>query len=90
MLREFALLHSDARSPLAAWRKEAKRAEWTSFAEVKATFGSRVDRYKKFVIFDFGGNKYRLIAVIHYNTGCVYLRYLLTHRDYDRGKWKDD
>ncbi len=57
---------------------------------MKAAFGKRVDQYKQFVIFDVGGNKYRLIVAIHYNTGRVYVRNVLTHAEYDRGKWKKD
>ena len=37
----------------------------------------------------FGGNKARLIAAIHYNTSRVYIRYVLTHKEYDRGTWKE-
>ena len=55
-----------------------------------AEFGKRVDRYGKFVIFDIGGNKYRLICAIHYNTGRVYIRHVLTHAEYDLDKWKAD
>ncbi len=89
MLREFAAIHPDAQSPLTSWRRIAKAAEWQDFPDVKLEFGKRVDRYKQFVIFDIGGNKYRLIAVIHYNRGRVYIRHVLTHAEYDRGKWKD-
>lgn len=39
-------------------------------------------------IFDIGGNRYRLIAVIHYNRSKVYIRHVLTHAEYDRGDWK--
>ena len=73
-----------------AWRKAARAANWQSFDDVKAAFGKRADRYKKYVIFDIGGNKYRLVAAIHYNRGVVYVRHVLTHAEYDRGKWKDD
>ena len=36
-----------------------------------------------------GGNKFRLIAAIHYNRQKVYIRAVLTHREYDDGKWKE-
>jgi mRNA interferase HigB len=90
MLREFAAIHPDAQSPLDGWHRTARAADWQSFDDVKSAFGKRADRYKKFVIFDIGGNKYRLIAAIHYNRGVVYVRHVLTHAEYDRGKWKDD
>ena len=39
--------------------------------------------------FDIGGNKYRLIAAIHYNRKKVYIRHVLTHAEYDRDRWKE-
>jgi mRNA interferase HigB len=90
MLREFSALHSDAESPLERWYDIATHAEWKSFEDIRADFARRVDRYRQFAVFDIGGNKYRLIAAIHYNTGRVYIRHVLTHADYDRGKWKEE
>ncbi len=90
MLREFRAVHPDARNPLKNWLKTTTDADWESFADVKVSFGKRVDRYKQFVIFDVGGNKYRIIAVIHYNRGHVYLRHVLRHAEYDKDKWKDE
>jgi mRNA interferase HigB len=40
--------------------------------------------------FNIGGNKYRLITAIHYNRKRVYVRHVLTHKEYDRGQWKND
>jgi mRNA interferase HigB len=57
--------------------------------EVRKEF-PHADLYGKFVIFNIGGNKYRLIAVIHYNRRKVYVRHVLTHADYSLGKWKYD
>ena len=82
-------MHSQAESPLRIWVKAVRTAHWKNFAEVRATFNS-ADQYKKFTVFDIGGNKYRLIAVIHYNTQHLFVRHILTHAEYDLGKWKDD
>lgn len=49
-----------------------------------------VDRVGKFTVFNIGGNKVRLIAAIHYNTGKIYIRHVLTHNEYDLGKWKEE
>ncbi|MEO2088273.1 MAG: type II toxin-antitoxin system HigB family toxin [Gemmataceae bacterium] len=87
-LRTFWTVHPDAQAPLVRWRKVVDQAKWESFDDVKAVFGKRADQYKQLVIFDIGGNKYRLIAAVHYNTGRVYIRHVLTHAEYDRGKWK--
>jgi len=90
MLREFWKLHPDAESALRSWHKLARCADWKSYEDVRAVFGKRIDQFERFVVFDIGGNKYRLIAAIHYNTGRVYIRHVLTHADYDREKWKED
>lgn len=75
--------------PLRAWCTVVRQASWTSFAEVRATYPS-ADSVGKFVVFNIGGNKFRLIAVIHYNRAKVYVRYVLTHEEYDTGGWKND
>ena len=67
----------------------AEVAEWESFADVRETRAD-ADQVGKFTVFDIGGNKYRLIAVIHFNRGMVYVRHVLTHAEYDKGKWKDE
>jgi mRNA interferase HigB len=85
-LREFWGEHHRARRPLEAWYQKAKSAEWEDFSEVKAMF-PHADQYARFVIFDIGGNKYRLIAIIHYNRRKVFVRHVLTHVEYDTGDW---
>jgi mRNA interferase HigB len=79
--------HSDAEQPLRHWVNIVKKAPWKNLAAVRLTFSS-TDQYKQFVIFNIAGNKYRLIAAIHYNTGCVYVRHILMHAEYDSDKWK--
>ncbi len=89
MLRQFWTVHPDAEEDLRAWHKAAEGERWKNFAEVKARF-PKVDRVGKLTVFNICGNKYRLIAAVHHNRGKVYVRHVLTHADYDRGKWKED
>jgi mRNA interferase HigB len=86
-LREFWAENLKSKLPLEAWHQIARKANWRNFGEVKATFAS-ADRVGRFVVFDIGGNKFRLIAAIHFNRGKLYVRHVLTHADYDTGKWK--
>ena len=86
-LRDVWAGNPKAKLPLEAWHQIARKANWQNFAEVKATFGS-ADRVGRFVVFDIGGNKFRLIAAIHFNRGKLYVRHMLTHADYETGKWK--
>jgi mRNA interferase HigB len=86
-LRAFWKEHPRAQVALEVWYKVARKAEWEKFADVRETFGS-ADQVGKFTVFNIGGNKYRLIAVIHFNRGIVYVRLVLTHAEYDKGNWK--
>ena len=88
-LREFRTKHPPAKNALQAWFTRTKKAEWDSFEDVKADFGS-ADQVGRLTIFDIGGNKYRLIAHIHFNRGKVYVRHVLTHPEYNKGTWKKD
>jgi mRNA interferase HigB len=69
------------------WYRVMKRRRYANFAELHATFGS-VDKVGSFFVFNVGGNKLRVIAAIHFNTGKVFIRHVLTHREYDAGAWK--
>jgi len=88
-LREFIEEHPESQPPLDAWYTATEAADWGNFSELRETFRS-ADVYKDCTIFDTGGNKYRLIALVIYKTRIVYVRNGLTHADYDKGKWKDD
>ena len=84
VLREFAKAgHADAEALLSAWYKTASKAEWSSFAEVRASFPS-VDQVGNRLIFNIGGNKYRVIAVVDYIGHGVMIRFVGTHAEYDR------
>lgn len=87
-LRAFWESHSDAKASLEVWINAVRSAKWQNFMDVKKSFNT-ADSYKKAVIFNIAQNRYRLIVVIHYNTQRVYVRNILTHKEYDLGKWKD-
>jgi mRNA interferase HigB len=80
--------YPDAKSAIQAWTKLVENQEWNNFAELKAN--SVFDVVKNFVVFDIGGNKYRLITYIDYKTKTVFIRNFLTHAEYDKDKWKED
>ena len=65
-----------------------KLHEFETYSELRQVFPS-ADKVGKLTIFNIGGNKYRLIVAIHYNREIVYIRDILTHNEYDKGKWKD-
>jgi len=86
-LRQFWEKHPDSQSPLSRWYRVVSKSEFTKFNELRATFPS-VDMVGNLIVFNIGGNKYRLITSIHFNRGKVYIRHVLTHPEYDRGAWK--
>lgn len=87
-IREFLAAHPSA-DPISLdrWYKTAKKARWNHFADVRSDFPS-ADLVGDLVVFNVGGNKYRLIAEIKYRYQEVYLRHVLTHAEYDKGRWK--
>jgi len=87
VLIEFWTKYPDAAGPLQTWFRIMEHEAFTSFNNLKDTFPS-ADYVNGLTVFDIGGNKYRLIAAIHYNRSKVYIRAVLTHSDYDRGNWK--
>jgi mRNA interferase HigB len=87
-LRDFWSLYPEAEKPLRAWHRIAEHAIWEKFADVRELYPS-ADQVGKFTVFNIGGNKFRLIVVIHFNRGKVYVREVLTHEEYDEGAWKD-
>ncbi len=86
-LIEFWTRHPDARTPLESWFRTMAREVFADFNELRATFAS-ADYVDGLTVFNIGGNKYRLIAAIHYNRRKVYIRAVLTHEEYDRGGWR--
>jgi mRNA interferase HigB len=87
-ITEFAKEHSDALEPLMHWYRIAKRARWENLAAVRNDF-AHADAVGQYTVFNIAGNKYRLIAVIKYKWQMVYIRQVLTHFDYNKGKWKE-
>jgi mRNA interferase HigB len=75
--------YRDAEQPLRTWISVTKAARWQNPVEIKGTFNT-VDILKAGrVIFDIGGNKYRIVAQINYGHAIVYIRFVGTHRQYD-------
>jgi mRNA interferase HigB len=84
-LPEFWDKHPHAETPLSAWYTIASKADWNTPADVKAAFGTNVDFVgDNRIIFDVGGNKFRLIVRVSYEYKRVLIKFIGTHRDYDK------
>ena len=79
-LREFSRDHPDAEEALDHWYNAVRKARWRNFSDLRATFGN-ADQVEKFVVFNIGGHKYRLIAQIYYNDAVTLIRHVLTHKE---------
>jgi mRNA interferase HigB len=83
ILHQFAGLHNDVKDALDDWYRKTRRADWSSFKDIKETFNSvdfvGNDRF----VFNIKGNKYRLVAMIHFDRRTLYIRFIGTHSDYD-------
>ncbi|MFH0729397.1 MAG: type II toxin-antitoxin system HigB family toxin [Pseudomonadota bacterium] len=87
-LDEFTRVHPDCRSALETWYRIVKNNDFSFFSNLKAYF-TGVDMVGKLTVFNIGGNKVRLIAAIHFNRNKLYVRHVLSHAEYDKGKWRD-
>ena len=83
-LRVFWERHPQAKGPLEAWHQEVARAEWAHPSAVKAQFNSASLLPDNRVVFNIGGNKYRLVVKINYAFHIVYIRFVGSHREYDQ------
>jgi mRNA interferase HigB len=79
-IRQFWEKHPRAEVPLRLWFANVSAAKWTGPADVKAAFGSADFIAGNRVIFDIGGNKYRLVAHVSYAYGRVLVKFIGTHR----------
>ncbi|MGB3640609.1 MAG: type II toxin-antitoxin system HigB family toxin [Rivularia sp. (in: cyanobacteria)] len=89
LLREFKLKHADCSNAIDNWYKVANKANWSNLIEVQSVF-SKAEAVSNFTVFNLKGNKYRLIVSIDYEKQVIYIKYILTHAEYDKDEWKND
>jgi mRNA interferase HigB len=76
--------YADAHDPVMAWVRHVKEANWANPAEVKRDVRSASILRDGRVVFNVGGNKYRIVVWINYPYRVVYIRFVGTHAQYDR------
>lgn len=84
ILRAFWEKHPDARQPLQTWYADVKHATWKSPADIKNIYQNASFLANNRVVFNIKGNRYRIIVVVQYHYGVIYIRFVGTHKDYDR------
>lgn len=83
-IRKFGEKHTDARSALESWYADAKHANWKTPSDIKNIYNNACFVGTTRVVFNIKGNKYRLVAVIQFEYGIVYIRFVGTYKEYDR------
>jgi len=86
-IRGFLKDHPAAETSLSAWYKVARKASWQNIVDVRKNY-PHADIVGRYVVFNISGNDYRLIAEIHFESQLILIRQILTHSEYDKGKWK--
>ena len=86
-LKDFWVRHPQAEVPLRTWFQVASRADWQHLIDVRRDF-PHADGTGRWTVFNIGGNDFRLVTEIAYGTHKVFIRFVGTHQEYDRGHWK--
>ncbi|HEV3415859.1 MAG TPA: type II toxin-antitoxin system HigB family toxin [Pirellulales bacterium] len=81
--------HSDAKDPLRSWYAAVRHADWSSWADLKASF-PKASIVGDCVVFNIRGGRYRLVARVRYEANKVFVLLIMTHKEYnDQEKWQD-
>lgn len=85
-IRDYCDSVPQAKTALLDWAKRVKKAQWTCFADVKATFNSVDAIGNQHYVFNVKGNDYRVVVVIKFTPKFVLIRFIGTHTEYDKIK----
>jgi mRNA interferase HigB len=83
-LRAFWAKHPDAQTPLQAWYALASRAQWKSPSDIKVTYRNASFTANNRVVFNIKGNDYRLVVLVRYEKGLLFVKFVGTHAQYDK------
>ncbi len=76
--------YADAREPVMAWYRQVRATDWATPADVKRDIGTASILKDGRAVFNIAGNKYRIVVWINYPYRVAYIRFIGTHRQYDR------
>jgi len=83
-LRDFYIVHADSEDALNNWYRVVTQADWANYHEMKNVFGTVDAVGNDRFVFNIRGNNYRLVAMIFFDIRTVYVRFVGTHKAYDR------
>lgn len=76
--------HEDSRVPLERWYNIAEKAEWRNLSEIKVDFPATDYVGNQHYVFNIKGNNYRLVVVVKFTIGYIFIRFVGTHKEYDK------
>ena len=85
-LKEFyeAAGREDSRVALERWFDIVKKAEWKNFSDIKVDFHTADYVGNQHYVFNIKGNKYRLVVVVKFTMGHIFIRFVGTHDEYNK------
>jgi mRNA interferase HigB len=83
-LKNFWQKHPGSEQPLRAWYSEASKADWKNPSDIVKVYRTASILPNNRVVFNIKGNDYRLIAALNYSFRIIYIRFIGTHKEYDR------
>jgi mRNA interferase HigB len=88
ILRNFSESHADSCDALYDWYRVSSQAEWLSLIDVQQIY-TKSEVLGNFTVFNIKGNRYRLIVNLVDVSQKIYIKYVLTHAEYDKDEWKN-
>lgn len=83
-LKEYITKNPNAKVALQEWSTIVKKAKWNNYADIKSTFNSVDNVGNQHYVFNIKGNTYRVVVVIKFTIKFVYIRFIGTHKEYDK------
>ena len=83
-LKKYAEENPEAKVALQDWAAIVKKSKWTCFADIKETYNSVDSIGNQRYVFNIKGNNYRLVVIIKFTIQFVYIRFIGTHKEYDK------
>jgi mRNA interferase HigB len=87
ILRDFASMHASSAKPLRAWYMTARAAGWGKLLDVQEQY-ARAEAVDDYTVFNIKGNEYRLVTKLDYRRKIIFINWVGTHAEYDKGNWK--
>jgi mRNA interferase HigB len=76
--------HEDSRVALERWYDIAEKAFWKNFSDIKVDFPATDYVGNQHYVFNIRGNRYRLVVVVKFTISYIYIRFVGTHKEYDK------